>query len=173
MICIISLSNLIFMHCCCGEQCASVQPYTATMHAYQVTEKKTPILIKTSLFGKQCKCKYITLNPMRESHLPNNSNRYRILHADIDRYLLKYRAVILVSPDENLRDGADCLHKKVSVVICHCGVFGKDMVHIPGDARTKCMRNKILISKYFTRNMHRGYFIWGGGDWRNLQDTKK
>lgn len=79
---------------------------------------------------------------MRESHLPNVSNRYRILHADIDWYLLKYRAVILVSPDKNLCDGADGLHKKVSVVVCHCGVFGKDMVHIPGDVRTKCMQNE-------------------------------
>lgn len=38
---LISLSNLIFMHCCCGELCASFQPHTATMHAYQVTGKKT------------------------------------------------------------------------------------------------------------------------------------
>lgn len=48
-----------------------------------------------------------------------------------DWYLLKHRAVILVPPDEDLCDGADSLHEKISVVVCHCGVFGQDMVHIP------------------------------------------
>lgn len=54
-----------------------------------------------------------------------------------ESHLLKHRAVILVSPDENLCDGADGLHKKISVVVCNCGVFGEDMVHIPAGKSTK------------------------------------
>lgn len=50
-----------------------------------------------------------------------------------DSYLLKNRAVILVSPDENLCDGADGLHKKVSVVVSNRGVFGEHVVHVPVD----------------------------------------
>lgn len=46
-------------------------------------------------------------------------------------YLLEHRAVILVPPDEDLCDGANGLHKKVPVVVCHCGVFSQDVVHVP------------------------------------------
>lgn len=44
---------------------------------------------------------------------------------------LKHRAVILISPDENLGNGADSFHKQISVVISHCCVLRKNMVHVP------------------------------------------
>lgn len=59
-----------------------------------------------------------------------------LLHKQCDSYLLKHRAVILVSPDENLCDGADGLDKKVSVVVGDCGVFGEDLVHVPAGKST-------------------------------------
>lgn len=45
--------------------------------------------------------------------------------------LLKYRAVILISPDQDLSDGTDGLHEQVPVLFCDCGVFGQDVVQIP------------------------------------------
>lgn len=45
--------------------------------------------------------------------------------------LLKYRAVILVPPDEDLCDGTYRFHQEVAVVVCHCSVFGQDVVHVP------------------------------------------
>lgn len=63
-------------------------------------------------------------------------------------YLLKHRAVILVSPDENLCDGADGLHEKVSIVVGNCGVFGEDMVHVPAGKSTKYVDNFFFFFLY-------------------------
>lgn len=85
-----------------------------------------------------------------------------IWHKDIDWYSLKHRAVILVPPDEDLCDGADGLHQKISVVVCHCGVFGQDMVHIP-DVET-CMKGKCVeeggecTAQFYIVNMHKSIF---------------
>lgn len=62
-----------------------------------------------------------------------------------DSYLLKHRAVILVSPDENLCDGADGLHEKVPVVVGNRGVLGEDMMHIPAE------RSKGYADKNFNK----------------------
>ena len=45
--------------------------------------------------------------------------------------LLKYRAVILIPPDQNLGDGSDGLHQQVPVLFCDGGVFGQNVVQIP------------------------------------------
>lgn len=62
-------------------------------------------------------------------------------------YSLKHRAVILVSPDENLCDGADGLHQKVSVVVGNCGVFSEDMVHVPAGKSTKCINTFFFLNQ--------------------------
>lgn len=38
--------------------------------------------------------------------------------------LLKYRAVILIAPNQDLSDGTDGLHQQVPVLFCDGGVFG-------------------------------------------------
>lgn len=45
--------------------------------------------------------------------------------------LLKYRAVILIPPDQDLGDGSDGLHQQVPVLFCDGGVFGQHVVQIP------------------------------------------
>lgn len=45
--------------------------------------------------------------------------------------LLKYRAVILIPPDQDLGDGSNGLHQQVPVLLCDSGVFGQNMVQIP------------------------------------------
>jgi hypothetical protein len=38
--------------------------------------------------------------------------------------LLKHRAVILISPNQDLGNGTDGLHQQIPVLFCDCGVFG-------------------------------------------------
>lgn len=45
--------------------------------------------------------------------------------------LLKHRAVILISPNQDLGDGTDGLHQQVPVLFCDCGVLGQNVVQIP------------------------------------------
>lgn len=47
--------------------------------------------------------------------------------------LLKHGAVILVSPNQDLGDGADGLHQQVPVLLRDCCVFGQDMVQVPAE----------------------------------------
>lgn len=46
-------------------------------------------------------------------------------------YSLKHGAVILIPPDQDLRDGTNGLHQQVAVVICYCCVFSQNMIHVP------------------------------------------
>lgn len=55
---------------------------------------------------------------------------------------LKHGAVILIPPDQDLRDGADGLHQQVSVVLRHRGVLGQDVVHVPGEGRGRAGRRQ-------------------------------
>lgn len=52
----------------------------------------------------------VSVNIYQNLNNDENTKHKDILHGDIDWDLLKHRAVILVPPDENLCDGADCLH---------------------------------------------------------------
>lgn len=78
-------------------------------------------------------CDHYTIKEVADL-IPGLKTRYADLIGcckDTARDLLKQRAVILVSPDEVLCDGAYGLHQQVSVMVCHCGVFSQDMVQIP------------------------------------------
>ena len=51
------------------------------------------------------------------------------------KVLLEDGAVVLVSPDEYLSDGANGLHQQVPVAVGYRRVLSQDMVHIPRGRR--------------------------------------
>ncbi len=56
---------------------------------------------------------------------------------------LEDRAVVLVSPDEDLRDGPERLHQQAAVGLRHCLVAAQDRVQVP-----RC-KKKTKIKKKF------------------------
>lgn len=130
--------NLIFMHwswawsfCCLPQrrQCSTnIKLHKETTHSSEVAFLKSNENTKMS-----------PEIPRRSHYCTWRTTSVSSTTGACESHLLKHRAVILVSPDENLCDGADGLHKKISVVVCHCGVFGEDMVHIPAGKSTKCV----------------------------------
>lgn len=104
---------------------------------YHLTERNYRV-IKTGLFEKNNENTNVPLKvPQSSQFCTLQTTSVFSTNSVCDSYLLKHRAVILVSPDENLCDGADGLHEKVSVVVGNCGVFGEDMVHVPACNSTK------------------------------------
>ena len=54
----------------------------------------------------------------------------RGVHKETEWDLLEHGAVILVPPDEDLRDGADGLDEEISIVVRYGGVFCQNVVHV-------------------------------------------
>lgn len=107
----------------------------------ETTESSKPAFVKSNENTKIWILQSSHLCTLQTTGIPGTVAAY-------DSYSLKHGAVILVSPDENLCDGADGLHKKVSVVVGNCGVFGEDMVHVPADNSTK------NVERIFTKGQY-------------------